>query len=61
MVGPGAGLGEQREVWVLLNQPLDRVTRLGLEFLEGDLTNNLVPRVAPRRYLADEDETEEYA
>jgi hypothetical protein len=48
VVGPGAGLREQREVGILLEELSDLRPCLGRQLLERDLTNDFVPRVPPR-------------
>jgi hypothetical protein len=40
VVGPGASLREQREVGIMLEEPFHLGTRLGVELLERDLTND---------------------
>jgi hypothetical protein len=58
-IGPGAGLREQREVGIMLEELFHLGTRLGVELLECDLTNDLMPGVTPRIHVSGTEEPEE--
>jgi hypothetical protein len=47
MVGPRTGIREGVEGRIQCDQPGDLVPGLGVEFLKGDLANDLVAEVAP--------------